>query len=61
MDEEEWYISSHQLELVACSKKKEYDVLTTQGFYYLLPIKVRAYYVADILPGQKNVNLIISE
>ena len=44
--------------MVARSKKEAYDVLTSQGLYYLPPIEsTRADFVSDVIAGSKNVRL----
>ena len=56
MEDNEEEITSHELGVVARSKKEAYDVLTTQGMYYFPPIEsTRADFVADVLTGAKKV------
>ena len=58
MEEEKEEISANEFQMVARSKKEAYDVLTSQGLYYLPPIEsTRADFAADVIAGSKNVRL----
>ena len=58
MEGEKEEISANEFQMVARSKKEAYDVLASQGLYYLPPIEsTRADFVADVIAGSKNVRL----
>ena len=55
MEDNQEEITSHELGIVARSKKEAYNVLTTQGMHFFPPIdSTRADFVADVLTGAKK-------